>query len=73
LPEWLTDSFDDTDTGTIEWNIQRARGAIAKEMGFDAVDMRDETGLSTLLLSTDGVININDPTLAESAINKATK
>lgn len=60
LPSWVTELFDEVDTGLIEWEIQRIRGQIAKHKGFDAVDMKDETGLSTLILSTEGAKNTKD-------------
>lgn len=60
LPDWLTELFSEDDTGAIEWELQRVRGQVAKRKGFDAVDMKDETGISTLLLSTSGTKNIND-------------
>ena len=58
LPEWITEAFSENDIGMIEWEIQRIRGQVAKSMGYDAVDMKDETGTATLLLSSDGVVNI---------------
>jgi len=70
LPIWISDLFGQTNVGLIEWEIQRIRGNIAKEFGYDAVDMYDETGTSTLLLATSGVRNINaafDPDKADSS------
>lgn len=58
LPEWMDEAlFVDVDTAS--WEMQRIRGRVAKGLGFDAVDMKDETGISTLLLDTGGVRNVD--------------
>ena len=69
-PEWITELFGEKDIGLIEWNIQKIRGHLAKDFGYDAVDMSDENGTSTLLLPGNGVRNINaafDPDFKDSA------
>ena len=37
------------DAGFAGWEFQRLRGVIARQLGFDGVEMSDETGVSTLL------------------------
>ena len=58
LPEWMDEALY-VDTDTASWEMQRIRGRVAKDLGFDAVDMKDETGISTLMLDTNGVRNVN--------------
>ena len=59
LPMWASELFGTDDLGEISWEIQRLRGRVAKALGFDAVDMLDEQGVSTLLLDGSGVRNVN--------------
>lgn len=59
LPDWITELFSEDDAGMIGWTLQKIRGHLALEFGYDAVDMYDETGTSVLLLPTTGVKNIN--------------
>lgn len=71
LPEWINNLFpyQSEDIGRLEWEIQRVRGALAKNFGADAVDMYDETGISTLLLATNNVRSIYaafDPVKSDS-------
>lgn len=59
VPEWLSNAIGYSDYGLASWELQRIRGRIASDLGFDAVDMHDETGTSTLLLGNRDVRNIN--------------
>ena len=38
------------DTGDALWELQRLRGVVARAAGYDAAEMEDETGISTLVL-----------------------
>jgi len=42
--------FRETDPAEASWEAQRIRGQTAKNLGYDAVEMRDETGIATLVL-----------------------
>jgi GNAT superfamily N-acetyltransferase len=49
--ERFTELFEGfSDVGEVSWEGQRLRGEIAKQLGFKAVEMRDETGPSYLVL-----------------------
>jgi len=49
--ERFTELFEGfSDLGEASWEAQRLRGEIAKQLGFKAVEMRDETGSSYLVL-----------------------
>jgi len=49
--ERFTELFEGfSDVGEASWEGQRLRGEIAKQLGFKAVEMRDETGPSYLVL-----------------------
>ncbi len=69
VPVWVNELFGTDDLGEISWELQRLRGRVAKALGFDAVDMSDELGISTLLLDGSGVRNVSanfNPKHAES-------
>lgn len=42
--------FRSTDAGEASWEAQRIRGLIAKDLGFKAVEMNDEHGITYLVL-----------------------
>lgn len=67
VPEWIEEAVGGGAADDVVWELQRLRGRVAKGFDVDAVNMRDETGISTLLLDTDGVRNIN------AAFNPANK
>lgn len=46
----IMDIFSASDLGEASWNAQRIRGEIAKKLGFSAVKMNDEHGISYLIL-----------------------
>ena len=46
----LSSGLDSADYG---WEAQRLRGQLAKELGYDAVEMTDETGTSVLVVKKD--------------------
>jgi len=41
--------FYTTDPGEVDWELQRVRGEIAKELGYQGVEGEDETGTSILV------------------------
>lgn len=47
----LIDILKVDDVGEAQWEAQRLRGRLAKELGYDAVEMSDENGTSYLLTS----------------------
>ncbi len=47
----IKDIFFESDRGRADWEGQRLRGEIARNLGFDAVEMNDETGVSILMLA----------------------
>ena len=49
----LLDIFGESDVGRADWEGQKFRGKIANDLGFDAVEMADETGTS-ILMTADG-------------------
>jgi hypothetical protein len=49
-PERLNEIFRTDDLGEASWQAQRMRGAIAKDLGYKAVEMDDEHGTSYLVL-----------------------
>ncbi len=71
-PDYLKEIFKfdgETEPGYLDWGVQRMRIAIAKNYGANAVNMRDENGISVALLSGNGVRSINaafDPSQSES-------
>lgn len=70
LPEWLSNAIGVSDPGDASWELQRVRGRIAADLGFDAVDMYDETGTSSLVLGGRNVRNVNaafDPQFKDSS------
>ena len=47
----LTRIFREDSFGEASWEAQRVRGLVAKELGYQAVQMSDENGTSTLLVA----------------------
>ena len=45
----VLEPFGFDDAGEASWHAQRLRGELAIDQGFDAIDMSDETGTSTLI------------------------
>lgn len=60
----------ETDVGDASWEAQRLRGQIAKHLGYQSVQMQDETGTSTLVLPgvTTYPLNGEDSRIAEGRI-----
>lgn len=52
----LIDILKVDDVGEAQWEAQRLRGRLAKELGYDAVEMSDENGTSYLLTSGTNLI-----------------
>lgn len=52
----LIDILKVDDVGEAQWEAQRLRGKLAKELGYDAVEMSDENGTSYLLTSGTNLI-----------------
>lgn len=61
--------FRTDDYADASFNSQRLRGRIAKDFGFKAVEMKDETGISTLVLPGVEVL----PLLKGESIDDATR
>lgn len=59
VPFWGVKLFGTDDSGEISWEVQRLRGRVARELGFDAIDMKDEQGVSTLILSGGDYLNLS--------------
>lgn len=54
-----------SDLGEASWKLQAMRGEAAKKDGFSAVEMHDETGVSTLVLPGATTVHIGQASMAD--------
>ena len=59
--------FREDSVGEASWEAQRIRGAVAKELGYMAVEMSDEHGISYLVLPGVGVHPANEPSASDAS------